>query len=137
MRASHLWPADPLVRARARAVSAEMSSDFSHIRSEMPMNLRGRASSFTPSGGAAAEIARVFDIWEASLATSDGRFLFGDFTIADCMYAPVVSRFRTYGIPLTGVVGKWAEALWSHPSVLKWIKLAEESIAIPKYDELL
>jgi glutathione S-transferase len=101
-----------------------MSSDFSHIRSEMPLNLRGRASSFTPSGGAAAEIARVFDIWEASLATSDGRFLFGDFTIADCMYAPVMSRFRTYGIPLTGVVGKWAEALWSHPSVLKWIKLA-------------
>ena len=132
-----LWPDDPKLRARARAISCEMSTNFTNIRNDMPMNYRGRASSFTASDATAAEIDRVFDIWEASLATSPGPFLFGDFGIADCMYAPVVSRFQTYGIPLRGATAQWAEALWAQPSVAKWTKLADESIAVPKYDVLL
>lgn len=134
---ARLWPEDPQLRARARAISAEMSSNFISIRNEMPMNFRGRASAFTPSDATSAEVARVLDIWEASLATTSGPFLFGDFSIADCMYVPVVSRFRTYGVELSGATREWAAALWSHPSVARWTELAEQSIAIPKYDAVL
>lgn len=134
---AHLWPEDPRLRARARAVSAEMSANFHHIRNEMPMNFRGRARAFSPTSETAAEIDRVFDIWNASLSTSHGPFLFGDFSIADCMYAPVLSRFRTYGIPLSEQVDAWASAMWSHPSLVKWAALAEQSVAIPDYDSVL
>jgi glutathione S-transferase len=134
---ARLWPEDSRLRARARAISSEMSSNFIHIRNEMPMNYRGRAATFTPSDATSLEIARVLDIWEASLSTSPGPFLFGDFGIADCMYVPVVSRFRTYGVELSGAMAEWASALWAQPSVVRWTELAEASMAIPKYDALL
>lgn len=135
--AAKLWPEDPQLRARARAVSSEMSSNFLAIRDEMPMNHRGRSTRFSPSDRTSAEIDRVFDIWEASLCTSPGPFLFGDFSIADCMYAPVLSRFQTYGVPLMGQVAAWGERMWAQPSVAKWSTLAERSVAVPRYDDLL
>lgn len=132
-----LWPDDSQLRARARAVSCEMSSNFVEIRNEMPMNYRGRAAGFSPSDGASREIERVLDIWNASLSTSPGPFLFGDFSIADCMYLPVLSRFQTYGVPLQGQVADWGQRMWNQPSIAKWAALAEQSIAMPKYDALL
>lgn len=132
-----LWPDDLQVRARARAVSTEMSTGFAHIRNEMPMNHRGCASRFSPSEEASRELERVFDIWNASLATSPGPFLFGDFSIADCMYVPVLSRFRTYGVSLERKIAEWASRIWAQPSVVRWTALAERSIAVPKYDVLL
>lgn len=129
-----LWPDDPRLRARARAVSAEMAAGFTHVRSDMPMNYRGRARQFSPSPEVSQEIARIFDVWSASLATSPGAYLFGDFGIADCMYMPVLSRFRTYGVDLEGAVASWAERMWTHPAVSKWTKLAEQSPSIPHYD---
>jgi glutathione S-transferase len=134
---AQLWPDDPQLRARARAVSSEMSTSFLNLRSEMPMNYRGRASQCSPSEEASREINRILDIWNASLTTSSGPFLFGEFSIADCMYAPVLSRFRTYGLPMQGQVAAWEERIWEQPSVAKWTALAEQSIAIPKYDVLL
>ena len=135
--AAALWPSDLQLRARARAVSSEMISNFTNIRNEMPMNYRGRARSFSPSDAAMREIERVFDIWNASLSTSPGPFLFGEFSIADCMYVPVLSRFRTYGVPLEGSAAAWEARIWEQPSVAKWTTLAEQSIAVPKYDALL
>ncbi len=132
-----LWPEDQSLRARARAVSSEMSTSFVNVRNEMPMNYRGRAEGFSPSDAASAEIERLFDIWNASLSTSPGAFLFGDFSIADCMYLPVLSRFQTYGIPLDGQIANWAERMWAQASVAKWCKLAEHSIPVPKYDNVL
>ena len=132
-----LWPDDRSLRARARAVSTEMSTGFMHVRNEMPMNYRGRASGFSPSDETSREIERILDIWNASLSTSPGPYLFGDFSIADCMYVPVLSRFRTYGVPLQGQVGAWEARIWAQPSVAKWTLLAEKSVAIPKYDVLL
>lgn len=132
-----LWPEDPQLRARARAVCSEMSSNFLLIREHMPMNYRGRAARFSANEATAAEIDRVFDIWNASLLTSPGPFLFGDFSLADCFYAPVLSRFRTYGVSLDGPVAAWAERMWAQPSVAKWTALAEESAAIPMYDAVL
>ncbi|NNE20542.1 MAG: glutathione S-transferase [Myxococcales bacterium] len=134
---AQLWPDDPQLRARARAVSSEMSTSFLNVRNEMPMNYRGRASQCSPSAEASAEIDRILDIWNASLSTSPGPFLFGEFSIADCMYVPVLSRFRTYGLPMHGQVAAWEERIWQQRSVAKWTKLAEQSIAIPKYDVLL
>jgi glutathione S-transferase len=132
-----LWPADPQLRARARAVSSEMSSGFLNVRNEMSMNYRGRASSFSPSDDASQEVDRIFDIWSASLSTSPGPFLFGDFSIADCMYVPVVSRFQTYGVPVQVQIADWTQRIWAQPSVARWTALAEQSVAVPKYDALL
>ena len=129
-----LWPNDLEVRARARAVSAEMASGFLEVRTHMPMNCRGRARAFSPSAEVSQEIARILDIWNASLSTSSGDFLFGNFGIADCMYMPVLSRFRTYGIALEGQVAEWADRMWSHSAVTKWVGLAQSSVAIPHYD---
>ncbi|MGB5416245.1 MAG: glutathione S-transferase, partial [Polyangiales bacterium] len=135
--AAKLWPDDSSLRARARAVSTEMSTGFVSIRNEMAMNYRGTSSRFSPSDATSREIERVLDIWSASLSTSPGPYLFGDFSIADCMYVPVLSRFRTYGVALQGQVAGWEARIWEHPSVAKWTMLAEKSVAIPKYDSLL
>jgi glutathione S-transferase len=83
--AARLWPDDPLLRARARAVSTEMSTGFMSIRNEMAMNCRGKASRFSPSDETSREIERILDIWNASFSTPAGPYLFGDFSIADCM----------------------------------------------------
>ena len=132
-----LWPADPALRARARAVSAEMASSFDAVRGEMPTNWRARARGFVPSAACSQQVDRVFEIWESALSTTPGDFLFGDFGIADCMYVPVLSRFRTYGIPLRGKGARWAERIWAQPSVVRLAELAEQSVAIPRYDELI
>lgn len=134
---AHLWPEDAALRARARAISAEMASGFSTLRSMMPANLRGRAQSTPTSEKLSAEITRVLEIWEASLSTSNGDFLFGDFTIADCMYMPVVSRFRTYGVSLPEFAKKYSEAVFEHPAVRELCAIADESEAILQYDQAL
>ncbi len=134
---ARLWPEDRALRARARAISCEMVSNFHTLRNELPTNVRARAKQFAPSERAREEIARVFDIWSASLQSSGGPFLFGDFTIADCMYAPVATRFRTYGIELSADAARYSEALWQQPVVQQWERLAQEAPAIPEYDALL
>ena len=133
----HLWPEDAPLRARARAISAEMAAGFHALRNELPVNLRGRSSAVTPSAAAEADIARVNDIWDASLSSADGPFLFGDFSIADCMYYPVLTRFRTYGVPCSERVAAWESALHEHPAVIALRERADASIAIPRYDTYL
>jgi glutathione S-transferase len=132
-----LWPADAAQRARARAISCEMASGFPDVRGEMPMNYRGRAGRYRPGEQAAAQVARIQQLWSECLQRSGGPFLFGDFSIADCMYAPVHSRFRTYGIELSGDCERYADAIWQQPSVRRWGALAERAASIPMYDELL
>ena len=135
---AQLWPADRALRARGRAISAEMSSGFGALREEMPTNLRARRSApRPPSEAAQRDIDRVFDIWRASLATSTGDFLLGSFSIADAMYFPVLSRFRTYGVPLPAEVQGWAARMWAHPSVVALEAEAVHSEPLPRYDALL
>jgi glutathione S-transferase len=135
--AAQLWPEDRKLRARARAISSEMAASFVPMRSAMAMNVRGRSTRFVPDEAVQADIARVLDIWGASLDSSGGPFLFGAFSIADCMYAPVVSRFRTYGIALDGHAARYAAALWEQPAVKRWTELAEHATLIAAYDALL
>jgi glutathione S-transferase len=133
-----LWPEDRAERARARAFSAEMASSFRALRMSCPMNYRGRARGFEPDEDTERDIARVAEIFEGCRGRArGGPFLFGHFSIADCMYMPVVSRFRTYGIELEGAAADYAAAMWDHPAVRAWAAVAEDSPAVPHYDAML
>lgn len=115
-----LWPGDPAQRAAARSVSAEMHAGFARLRIHMPMNIRGSYPDQGHTADVAADIARIRASWAQCLACSGGPFLFGEFSLADAMYAPVVSRFRTYGVGLDGALGAYADRLWQLPAVQEW-----------------
>jgi glutathione S-transferase len=134
---AHLWPVEPLQRATARAICSEMVSGFLAMRNELSCHLFGRVPAFTPSDAARADIERVFEIWSERLEKSGGPFLFGRFTIADAMYFPVLTRFRTYGIELPRTLAGYAEALESQPAVRALIAVAATAPRIPVYDDYL
>jgi glutathione S-transferase len=126
-----LWPADDKARAIARSVSAEMHSGFGSLRSFWPMN-------FTREGmrhmtyGIEGDIARIAEIWEGSRRDfgREGPFLFGRFSIADAMYAPVVSRFQTYGpVTLPPSADEWRKMMWSLPAMREWGEGAKRETA--------
>jgi glutathione S-transferase len=135
--AAQLWPEDAKLRARGRAIACEMHSGFSNLRHAMDMNLRGRASRTPKSPQIDADIARVMDIWRASLTSGGGPFLLGDFSIADCMYFPVVTRFRTYGVELPDDARAYSAALFELPIVKELESLAHATPAIAEYDAKL
>ncbi|GAB7534384.1 glutathione S-transferase family protein [Burkholderia sp. 3C] len=118
--AQALWPADPAARARARCVSAEMHSGFMAMRSEMPLDIRAALPGRKLSPAALADVARVDALWRDCLAASGGPFLFGAFTIADAMYAPVVLRFVTYAPPLSEIAAGYVERMLADPAVAAW-----------------
>lgn len=124
--AAGLWPKDPGVRAYARSVAAEMHGGFAALRQEMPMNLRARTPR-PPSPAVQADVDRITAIWRTcrELHGAGGELLFGGLTIADCMYAPVVTRFRTYAIPVDPVCQAYCEAVLSLPAVRAWYDDAE------------
>jgi glutathione S-transferase len=131
---AQLWPADAQLRARGRAISCEMHSGFASLRQAMNHNLRGRAKVTPQSAAVDADIARILDIWQASLMSSGGPFLLGAFSIADCMYFPVASRFRTYGVRLPEVAQAYSAALFGLPAVQELEELARVAPPIPEYD---
>jgi glutathione S-transferase len=134
---ARLWPAEPLRRAGARAICAEMVSGFPAMRNELSCHLFGRVPSFKPSEAARTDIERVFEIWREKLEASGGPFLFGRFTIADAMYFPVLTRFRTYGIELPRGLAPYAETLETQPAVRALMAVASTAPRIPVYDDYL
>jgi len=134
---AHLWPAEPLQRASARSICSEMVSGFSGMRNELSCHLFGRVPSFKPGEAARTDIERVFEIWSEKLEESGGPFLFGRFTIADAMYFPVLTRFRTYGVEVPSSLTGYAEALESQPAVRALIAVAATAPRIPVYDDYL
>ena len=131
----HLWPRDPALRAIARAVSAEMHSGFSALRSNMPMNIRNRHPGKGMHVEVATDVARVSAIWSECLARGGGPYLFGDFCIADAMFTPVVFRLRTYGVTLDGIAAQYAERMLTTPALGKLDQLAiAEGHAQARYD---
>lgn len=131
----HLWPADRASRALARAVSAEMHAGFAALRTEMPMNCRGRYPGKGRSGAVDADIARIEAMWADCLRRSGGPFLFGAFSIADAMYAPVASRFLTYGVTLPGALQQYADTLLALPAMKEWYAAgAAEPEVIAEYE---
>lgn len=117
-----LWPSDAAARAHARAISAEMHSGFAELRRQYPMNFLEVIPGIAPSEGTQTAITRIILIWNGTREKfgAGGDFLFGAFGIADAFYAPVVSRFHTYGVALTGAAATYQAAMWSHPFMREW-----------------
>jgi len=130
------WPESAASRAEARSVSAEMHSGFMGLRSEMPMNIRAKRT-VTPSESALRDIQRIDEIWSDCRAqyANEGGWLFGKFSIADCMYAPVVMRFVTYGAELSDAGRRYMETVLANSSVKNWIAAALQETEIIPEDE--
>jgi len=131
------WPKPDDARAMARSMVAEMHSSYMALRRECPMNIRGRVEGYEPSEAAAADIIRILQLWAEARARfgKGGPFLFGAFCAADLFYAPVVSRFNTYGIPVPGFAGAYMQAVWEHDWMAEWIAAAEsEDWVIEQYE---
>ena len=131
-----MWPSDVEARAMARSICAEMHSGFSALRSAMWMNIRARFPGKGRTPESQADISRVCEIWENCLERSGPhRFLFGDFSIADAYYAPVVMRFRTYGVWVPPMLQAYMDRVVAHPAVAQWMQEAvEEDARIEKYE---
>ena len=132
-----LWPDDAVERARARAVCCEMLSGFKHLRNHMSCHVFARVPGFAPDAATQIDIQRVFEIWSDALEASSGPLLFGRFSIADCMYFPVLTRFRTYDVALPPALEAYAQHLEAHPSVDQWRLAAADAPAIASYDEMI
>ena len=129
---AQLWPKDIATRAHCRAVSGEIHSGFYNLRSALPMNLKARHGSFKIFSGARPDVQRIKEIWTDCLGTYDGPFLFGKPTVADAMYAPVCTRFRTYAVELEKPLQAYCDAIFDWAPMKEW---TEGALAEP--DELV
>lgn len=127
---SHLWPEDRFARARARSVSAEMHSGFVDLRRTCPMDIMNRVQGHPLTDETKRNVERIQTIWRECRREfgRGGDFLFGSFSIADCFYAPVVTRFVTYGIPADDVSRAYMDAITSWAAMMEWTQagVAEE-----------
>ena len=120
-----LLPADRAARARCRAISGEMHSGFSSLRSALPMNLKRTFPGHKVWARALADIERITTLWRECLADYGGPFLFGARSMADAMYAPVVTRFRTYDVALDAPCTAYGERIMALPEMVEWIAAAK------------
>jgi glutathione S-transferase len=132
------WPEDETARAMARSMSAEMHSSFANLRRECPMNIRNHYPARELPPEVQADVIRIVSLWAEARSRfgTNGDFLFGEFSAADIMYAPVVSRFATYSITLPRFAAAYCQAIIAHPFVQDWIAAAqEESWVIEKFEQ--
>jgi glutathione S-transferase len=128
-----LLPKDKAARAHCRAVSGEMHSGFHNLRSALPMNLKARHETFKIFSGARPDVERIKAIWGECLETYGGPYLFGSkLTLADAMYAPVCTRFRTYAVDLDPSLAGYCERIFEWPLMREW---TEGAVAEP--DEIV
>ncbi len=121
-----LWPSDAGARALARSVSAEMHAGFAALRRHLPLECKAFYAGFEVPADARADISRILALWTDCRERygKDGEMLFGRFTVADAMYAPVVLRFLTYGVKLEGAAAAYADAVRALPAVREWLAAA-------------
>ncbi len=121
-----LWPAQPFERARARTISHEMHAGFATLRRCLPMDFRAVDLPYPEGVGLSADIERVIELLSDTRRRfgASGPFLFGDFGIADAMFAPVMSRFHTYAVPLPAIVADYRDAVLTTPAMLEWGRAA-------------
>ncbi|TDK34398.1 glutathione S-transferase family protein [Rhizobium deserti] len=128
-----LWPADRADRAIARSISMEMLAGFRALRSACPMNIRRPKARIALPEGVMEDVARIETIWRELRMKSGGPFLFGSFSAADAMFAPVVNRFEVYDLVSDGETLAYMSAMKSHPAWLKWQEAAlVESWVVPE-----
>lgn len=120
-----LLPAGRAARAHCRSICGEMNSGFANLRSSLPMNLKARHKGFKVWAGAVPDIERIVEIWHECLASYGGPFLFGARrTMADAMFAPVVTRFLTYDVKLDAACAGYAKTIMAMPEMQQWVQAA-------------
>lgn len=127
---TRLWPDDPYIRAEARSYCAEMHSGFAAVRANLSMDFARRLPTPTLDDETKAQVTRIIESWVHALTHhSDANgYLFGRFSIADCMYGPVVSRFRTYGIATPPVVSAYMDRIFALPAMQDWAKASQAEV---------
>lgn len=137
-RHPELWPADEHARARARSVSAEMHAGFVHLRRAMPFNLKYTLTGKPAGAEVQRDIDRVVEIWTQSrtqFAMEEGPWLFGRFSVADAMFAPVACRFYSYNVTLPPVALSYRDTILAHHAVREWRAAAlKETETVPAMD---
>jgi glutathione S-transferase len=131
------WPKDDVARGMARSMVAEMHSSYLALRSECPMNVRKRFDGIVPSEAAKHDMVRILGLWAEARSRfgSGGPFLFGTFGATDIFYAPVVSRFISYQVPVPGFAAAYMQAIWEHDWMRQWIAASEsEEWVIEQYE---
>jgi glutathione S-transferase len=122
---ANLLPADRVQRAHCRSICGEIHSGFTTLRASLPVNLKGHFPNFKIWSRAQADIDRITSIWRDCLSASGGPFLFGERSIADAMYAPVVTRFMTYDVKLEPQLAAYAATIMLMPEMQEWIAAAK------------
>lgn len=123
-----LWPEDVFTRAEARSYAAEMHSGFPDLRNQLSMDFARILPAPDLSEATQSQIARILQAWESALSRHQGAFLFGRFSIADCMYAPVVSRFRTFAIAMPAASAAYCERMMGLEAMREWMEGARAEI---------
>ena len=123
-----LWPADADARAIARSYSCEMHTGFPDVRDQLSMEFARKMPLPELRDDTKTQVARIIGAWEEALATWKGDYLFGRFSVADCMYAPVVSRFETYGVEVPAAVRAYMDRVLALPAMQEWKVAAEKEI---------
>jgi glutathione S-transferase len=127
---AQLWPQDWKARAVARSYAAEMHSGFPDLREQLSMDFARTLPPPELRPQTRDQIARILSSWESALAEHGGHggFLFGRFSIADCMYAPVVSRFTTFGVAVPPAVKDYMARIWALPAMQAWMAAAKQEV---------
>lgn len=131
-----IWPADRRDRALARSAASEMHASFTALRSNAPMNLRASHPGKVDADLVRQDLHRIEQLWGEFLSRSGGPFLFGSFSAADAMFAPVATRIRTYALPISDTAAGYVEAIYSLPAFQDWLALARHEPWIVDNDEI-
>ena len=131
-----IWPRDLHERALARAAAAEMHGGFSALRNHAPMNLRASHPGKVDADVVSKDLRRVEALWGGLLSRSGGPYLFGEFSAADAMFAPLATRIRTYDLPVSDIAAAYVEAIYSLPAFQDWLTLALREPWIVDDDEI-
>ncbi len=123
-----LWPNDPDARAIARSYACEMHSGFPDLRDQLTMDMARKKDLPELREDTKIQIARILKAWEGPLAAYKGDFLFGKLSVADCMYAPVVTRFLTYGVETSAIVKAYMDRVMALPAMQEWMKAAQAEV---------
>jgi len=132
------WPTDGAARGFARSIATEMHAGFADLRRECPTVFRKRYPTKAISTEAQANVDRILHLWSEALTRfgGDGGFLFGAFSAADIMYAPVTTRFTTYALPIPHFARAYCERVQAHPFVVEWMDAAHrETWVIPQFEQ--
>ncbi len=132
------WPQDEKIRSTARSISAEMHSSFMSLRNELPMNCRKQFNNIKLSIEAEREVERVKTLWRYCRREfgNEGEWLFGKYSIADAMYAPIALRFHGYHLPLNDVEANYVKSVLNQPDIIEWIEAGKVEKEVIEEDEI-